>query len=128
MSIGHASQGREFFDNWTEEVSIEDRFFALHNQRDTLQAEAGIDILLWQRRALAVQILEILHKNEIPDLQKALAFAARRAVSLSAAMLNAAIVVDLRVRAAWTAGSRRSPPVVIQARNALAIFACDLFP
>ena len=76
-------------DNGAEHIGIEDRFFALQHHRQALQAQAGIDILARQRRAFAIEILVILHKDQVPDLQKTLALAAGPAIGLAAAIRDA---------------------------------------
>src|SRR5262249_23264395 len=52
--IGHAGQGREFINDWAEEIGIKHRLFPLDDQRDALQSKTSIDILFRQRRACSV--------------------------------------------------------------------------
>ena len=57
-----------------------------------------------------------LHEDEVPELEKAIALAARRAIRAVATVLRAAVVVELR---AGSAGSGRPElPEVLRARQA----------
>ena len=71
-----------------EAVGVEDRLDALEEHRTALEAQAGVDVLLRQRRQRAVGGEVELHEDEIPQLQEPLAaLAAGRAVGLAAAVL-----------------------------------------
>ena len=84
-----------------EAVGVEDRVGLLEEHRAALEPEAGVDVLLGQRRQLAVLVEVVLHEDEVPELEEALAaLAAGRAVGLAAAELLAAVVVQLGARAA----------------------------
>src|SRR5437016_1350366 len=96
----------------TEQISIEDRFLALHNHRETLQAHTRVDIFLGQRYTGTIEVLVILHENEVPDLQEAFAITARFAISPATTVLYTTIIINLRVRSAGSRGSGRSPPVI----------------
>src|SRR5712692_3343164 len=107
----------EAVDDRTKRIGIEDRLFALQDHRETFQAQAGVDVLLRQRRTRAIEVLVELHKDQVPNLQEALAIAAGRAIRFTTAMLAASIIVNLGIRAAWARGSRWPPPVILQAHN-----------
>ena len=129
LAVLGPDQRGELIDDWTEEIGVVDRLHPLKYCRQPLQPHAGVDVGLLERRARPVGILEILHEDEIPDLQEAVAaLAARRAVGVPAATLYATVKVDLRVRPAGTRRSRRPPPVVFKTRQALGGDAGDLVP
>ena len=117
VSISCVRHGRKTINDGAEQVSIEDRFFTLQDHRQALQPQSGIDVLPGQRRARSVEILVVLHEDEVPDLQKAFALTARFTVSSPTAVLDAAIIVDLGVGATGTRGSWRPPPVFFQSHN-----------
>src|SRR5258706_14104812 len=81
-----------------EEVDVEDIVHALHNCSETLEPHAGVDGGAWQIFALAARQLLILHENEIPDLDEAVAVLIGRA-GRTARYVRAMIVEDLRARA-----------------------------
>src|SRR5947209_5032236 len=112
----------------TEEIGIEDRFLALHHHRETLQTHARVDISPGQGCTGTIEVLVILHENEVPDLQEALTITARLAVSPATTMFYTAIIINLRVRSARSRGPWRSPPVIFQAYNRLIGIASHLIP
>ena len=83
---------------------------ALQQRRDALQPHAGVDRRARQRDALAGRDLLILHEDEIPELQKAVAVLLR-AAGRSARERVALVVEDLR---AGTAGAKvaHAPEIV----------------
>src|SRR5439155_17911026 len=84
--------------------------------RGALEAEPRVDVLLRQRRRRPVRVELVLHEDEVPELQEALAAgAARLAVGLAAARLLAPVVVDLRVGTARTRTADR--PEVLRRRE-----------
>ncbi len=99
-------------------VDLEQVVDALQDGGEALQAEAGVDVLARQvaedlEAVLAVAVAAlVLHEDQVPDLQVALAVD-RRAALL--AVLGAAVVVDLRARAA-RAGDAHGPEVVLHAQ------------
>ena len=104
-------------DHRAHEVGVVDARHALQQGRDALDPHAGVDVLLRQRadrrevvlrRALAA---DVLHEDEVPDLQVAVLVGLRAAV---AAVLGAAVEVDLRAGAAG-AGDAHVPVVVLPA-------------
>ena len=73
----------------------------LQDRGRALDAHAGVDVLLRERRQLPVRVQLELHEDEVPELEEALAArAARLAVGLAAAVLDAPVVVHLGVRPA----------------------------
>ena len=82
-------------------VGLVDAHDVLQDRGGALDAHAGVDVLLRQRRQLPVRMQLELHEDEVPELEEALAAgAARLAVGLTAAVLDAPVVVHLGVRAA----------------------------
>ena len=82
-------------------VGLVDGHDVLQNRRAALEAEAGVDVLLRERRERAVGVQLVRHEDEVPELEEAIAARARRrAVRLAAAVLLAPVPVDLRVRPA----------------------------
>ena len=109
-----------------ELVGVEDRVDALLDQGHAVEAQAGVDVLLGQRRQRPDGILVVLHEDEVPVLEEALVLAAGQVVL--GAPLQAAVVVELRARAARPGLARL--PEVLRARaqdDALARDA-DLLP
>src|ERR1700694_262767 len=101
FSISVVGKRRKLVDNRAEQVGIKDRLLALQHHAHTLKPKARVDILFRQWCACAVEVLVELHEHQVPDLQKTLALAARLAVCPTAAMLDAAIIVNLRIGSAW---------------------------
>src|SRR5579884_785222 len=128
LAIACLSQYREMINNGAEEVGIEDRFLALHHHRETLKTHARVDIFLRQRCTRTIEVLIILHEDEVPDLQEALAITTRLTISPATTVLYPAIIINLRV---WSTRSRspwRSPPVIFQAYNRLIWITGHLVP
>ena len=88
----------------------------LQDRRGALEAQAGVDVLLRERRQRPVRVQLVLHEDEVPELEEAVAArAGRRAVGLAAAVLLAPVPVDLGVRPAWPGAADR--PEVLAARQ-----------
>ena len=83
-------------------VDIEQRADALHHAGQALKAHTSINILLLEFGVIAVAVVVKLGKYVVPDLHIAVTVAADRAARLAAAVLWAAVVVDLRTRTART--------------------------
>ena len=100
-----------------EAVGVEDRLGALEQHRAALEAHAGVDVLLRQRRQRPVRVEVELHEDEVPKLDVAVAILAVRATRLeSAAELLASVEVELGARAARP-GLARGAPEVVAARE-----------
>src|SRR5580658_6128739 len=74
---------------------------SLHHRRDALESHAGVDRGLGERGELAVGAAVVLHENQVPDLDVAVAFLIRRAWR-SAGDVGSVVVEDLAARAART--------------------------
>ena len=96
-------------------VGVEDRVDLLQDPRGALEPEAGVDVLLRQRRQRAVGVQLELHEDEVPELEEAVALAARRALRPAAADLLAPVEEHLRVRPARPRAADR--PEVVRARE-----------
>ena len=88
--------------------------------RRPLEAHAGVDVLLRERRDRAVGVELELHEDEVPELEVPLARAARRALRSPAAERLAAVVEELGVGPARPGAADR-PEVVgaVEADDAL---------
>src|SRR6185437_11576098 len=129
LAIAGVCEGGELVDDRTEEIGFKDRILPLQDHRQPFEAHASINIGLLEQCALAVGVLVILHEDQVPDLQIALAtVAAWRTVWLTTAELDAAIIVNLGVWSAWPRGPRWPPPVVAQPGDAVGGDARDLLP
>ena len=73
---------------------------ALHHAGQTLQAHAGIDVRPCQTLVVALAVGIELAEHQVPDLHIAVAVTAHAAGRLAAAVLGAAVKVDLRAGAA----------------------------
>ncbi len=101
-------------------VRLVDRDDSLEDARRALEAHAGVDVLLRERRDRAVGVQLELHEDEVPELEVPLAGAARRALRSPAAKRLAAVVEELGVRPARPGAADR-PEVVgaVEADDAL---------
>ena len=79
----------------------------LKNQREPLEADAGVDVLLWERGQGAVGLAVVLLEDEIPDLDPSSAVLRRRAVVLAHTGLRTAIDEHLAAGSAQPGRSRR---------------------
>jgi len=84
---------------------------ALQHRGDALEAHAGVDRRPRQMRALAVGLRLVLHEDEIPDLDVAVAVGVGRA-GRTAGNLVAVVEEDFRARAA-RAGVAHRPEIVV---------------
>ncbi len=109
-------------------VHIKEGGHILAYHRQTLQAHAGVDILLLQLGVVIMAVVVELGEDDVPHLDIAVTVAAHGAAGLAAAVLGAAVIVDLR---AGTTGTRAVLPEVVglaELENALGGDADDLVP
>ena len=97
-------------DQVDEQIDLVVRMHALHDGSGALEAHAGIDRRLRQRREHAVGGAIELHEHEVPDLDPAIAVRIRRA-RRAARNVRAVVVEDLGARTA-RAGLAHLPEVV----------------
>ena len=116
IGVATAREPLQRLDHVRRLVGLEEAAGALQEHGDSLDAAARVDVLRRKRRERAVVAAIELHEDEIPVLEEAIAVAARLAVGAAAAELRAAVVVELRARAA---GPRRPrlPEVVLAERD-----------
>ena len=81
-------------------IHLEQVAHVLHHAGQTLQAHAGINVGACQTLVVALAVGVELAEHEVPDLHIAVAVAAHAAGRLAAAVLGAAVEVDLRAGAA----------------------------
>ena len=81
-------------------VDLEQVVDILHNDGQTLQAHAGIDVGLGQQFIVALAVSIVLAEDQVPDLHEAVAITADATGGFAAAVLQAAVIVDLRAGAA----------------------------
>ena len=109
-------------------VNVEQGANALYHARQTLQTHAGVDVLLLQLRVVAVAVVVELGEYVVPYLHVAVTVAADGAAGLAAAVLGAAVVVDLRARAARTGAMLPEVVLLAEAEDALRCNADLLVP
>ena len=76
-------------------VHVEQRVHVLAHHRQPLQAHARVDVLLLQLLIVALAVVVELGEDDVPDLHIPVAVTAHGAAGLAAAILRAAVVVDL---------------------------------
>ena len=109
-------------------VNVEQRANTLYHARQTLQTHAGVDVLLLQLRVVAVAVVVELGEYVVPYLHVAVTVAADGAAGLAAAVLGAAVVVDLRARAARTGAMLPEVVLLAEAEDTLRCNADLLVP
>ena len=117
------ADGRQFLDpghERREEFGLEDRFEAVHHADGTLDAHAGVDVVLLERLVGAFRRLVVLHEDVVPDLDVLAAMATGTALRAAGGLT----VVDehLGVRPAGAGGAGRPPPVVLLGQRVDALF------
>ena len=118
--IGLAADLLTELDEVLHQIAVVVGGLMLHDGGHALQAHTRIEVAMRQLRHGAVLLAVVLGKDEVPELQEAVAVAARLAVGAAAADLLAHIKVDLRARTAG-AGGASGPEVVVlaQARDVI---------
>ena len=118
--IGLAADLLTQLDEMLHQIAVVIGGLVLHNGGHALQAHTRIEVAVRQLRHGAVLLAVVLGKDEVPELQEAVAVAARLAVGAAAADLLAHIKVNLGARTAG-AGGASGPEVVVlaQARNVI---------
>ena len=81
-------------------VHIEEGGHVLAHAGQPLQAHAGVDVLLLELGVVALPVVVELGEHHVPHLDIAVAVAAHGAARLAAAVLGAAVIVDLGAGAA----------------------------
>ena len=126
--IGDAGQPGHVLDDRLVEVDVVDRLYLLHDHDQPLEPHAGIDMLPRQRGACAIRVLDELHEDVVPDFQIPLAIATGRTVRRAAAMLWAAVEIDLRIGTIRPGCADGAPPVVFEPADTLVGYADHVAP
>src|SRR5271157_1260470 len=111
-----------FLDECPEEGGIEDRDLTLQDSGKAFESGTGIDAGAGKRGQGALLVAVELHKDEVPQLDVAVAIAGKLAVGVAEiARRRALVVVDFRARTAGS-GVAHGPEVVllVEAENAVA--------
>jgi hypothetical protein len=116
IGIAAAGEALHGLDHVGGLVGLEEAPRALQEHRHALHPAAGVDVLRGQRRERAVVAAIELHEDEVPELQEAIAVAARPALGPAAAEAQSAVVVELRARTTRPRGPRL-PEVVLAERH-----------
>ena len=114
--IGLAADLLAQLDEMLHQVAVVIGGLVLHDGGHALKAHARIEVAVRQLRHGAVLLAVILGKDEVPELQEAVAVAAGLAVGAAAADLLAHVKVDLGARTAG-AGGASGPEVVVLAQT-----------
>src|SRR5215213_8399654 len=110
------------------EISIVDRLHLLHDHDQPLQPHASVDMLPWQRRARAIRVLHELHEDVVPDLQIPLTVTTGCTLRCAAAMLRAAVEIDLRIGTIRPGSADGTPPVVFEPADTIVRYADHVAP
>ena len=113
--IGLAADLLAQLDEMLHQIAVVVSGLVLHDGGHALQAHARIEVAVRQLRHGAVLLAVILGKDEVPELQEAVAVATGLAVRAAATDLLAHVKVDLGARTAG-AGGASGPEVVILAQ------------
>ena len=113
--IGLAADLLAQLDEVLHQIAVVISGLVLHDGGHALQTHARIEVAVRQLRHGAVLLAVVLGKDEIPELQEAVAVAAGLAVGAAAADLLAHVKVDLGARTAG-AGGASGPEVVVLAQ------------
>ena len=100
-------------------VDLEEGTHVLAHHGQALQAHAGVDVLLGQLGVVAEAVVVELAEHVVPDLDVAVAVAAHGAVGLAAAVLLAAVIVDLGAGAAGAGAVLPEVILLAEAEDAL---------
>ena len=95
LSVGRAGQLGDLVRDIHDRVDVKQALDVLTDDRKTLQTHAGVDVLLLQLGIVALTVVVELGEYVVPDLDIAVALAADLAIGLAAAVLRAAVIIDL---------------------------------
>ena len=124
--VGDSGHGRGLVDDGTDQVGLVVVGFALEDLRHALEAHAGVDVLVLERRRLAAGVAVHLHEHEVVKLDEARIVLE---VGTLGTPLRVEVPVQLGARAA-RASRTRGPEVVrlVQALDALLRDSHDVAP
>ena len=109
-------------------INVEQGVYLLADAGQTLQAHAGVNVLLLQFGVVVVAVVVELGEDVVPDLDIAVAVTAHGAVGLAAALLGTTVVVDLRAGAAGTGAMLPEVIALAETEDALSGNANLLIP
>ncbi len=115
------------FDDREDQVGFKVGGLFLQYRSHPFQTQAGIDVLMLQRRIAAVRLFVVLGKYQVPQFQEPAAVAARATFRTAAAPVFAQIDMDFGVRAA-RAATGDFPPVVFQFYDPFGRYAAHIMP
>ena len=113
VAIGPAGQLLHCADDRAQQIGVVIAVHALQDGGDALQAQAGVDVLLRQRRQVALCVAVVLHEHQVPQFKVAVALAAEHVLGAGAEG-RPLVDVDFRARAARPSIAH-SPEVVLLA-------------
>ena len=102
LAVGSAGDLGDLVGDVHDGIHIEEAVYILAHNGQSLQAHAGVDILMGKLCIIAVAVIIELGEYVVPDFHIPVAVAAHGAAGLAAAILLAAVVVDLAAGAAGT--------------------------
>ena len=115
FAVARAGLGGDPVHDVLEAVRLVHRDHALEDRRTALDPQPRVDVLPRQRRERSVLVEVEFHEDEVPELEEAVALAAGCAVRPVAAVLAAAVEVELGAGPAGT--GRPGLPEVLGARE-----------
>ena len=102
-----------------DRVHIEEGLHILADNGQALQAHAGVDVLLLEFGIVVLAVVVKLGEDVVPHLDIAVAVAAHRTGRLAAAVLLAAVIIDLGAGAAGTGAMLPEVVLLAEAEDAL---------
>ena len=100
--IFYARDLADLVEDLSDGVDFEQVVDSLHNASETFKSHARVDVLRRELRVVAVSVVVELSEHVVPDLDESVAVASRSAARLTAAVLDAAVEIDLGAGAART--------------------------
>ena len=102
FAVGHACDRAHLVAQRLDRIHVKNGIHILNYNGKTLQTHSGIDVLLLQLGVMTFTVVVELGKYVVPYLDVAVAVAANGTSRFSAAVLLAAVVINLRTRTAGT--------------------------
>ena len=83
-------------------VNLKEVVNTLHYTSKSLKTHTGIDIWLCKASVIIMSVIFKLSENKVPNLNKAVTFAAYLTIRAAAALINTTVKINLGARAART--------------------------
>ena len=128
LAVGAAGDLDDLIEDLAHAVDLEHVVDALHDAREAFEAHARVDVLVFEGLVGAVAHAVELREDVVPDLHIAVAVAAGPAVGLAAAVLFAAVEVDLGAGAAGAGAVLPEVVLLAEPRDPLRRDADGLVP